>query len=90
MMAPVYGLAEQAATMIRDQYNGVTFQVASGTTNSSSSNSSTDAGKSSSVQTEQNNSTSSNSTAAANGASWTRPQTGVALVALLAGVSAML
>ena len=83
MMAPVYGLAEQAAAVILAQHNGT--PLPGSTTNTTTTASGTNTSKSP-AQTDTNNNNVGNKNAAA----WTRPHIGFALVALLAGMAAAL
>ena len=81
-MAPVYGLAEQAASLIRSQYNEIP-QV----NNTNSSTSGNNSGKPPS-QSEQGPGHGSQNTV--NGALWTAPRIGLVLSTLLAAVVAIL
>lgn len=88
MMAPVYGLAEQAASLIRSQYNG-TPMVGASNSSTQSTTSNTSGGKSP-VQTEQGQQTGEDNGSATNGAAFMKPSVGLSLLALIAGAIAML
>lgn len=75
MMAPVYGLAEQAANIIRAQYN---LPAPTNTTNSSSSSSVPSPSSSSATGT------SSQQVTTKSGASLTRPDIALSLLTLVA------
>ena len=88
MMAPVYGLAEQAADLIKSQYGGAPMTTATNSTSGPGSKSGTSpSGGKSPVQTEQGNEDGNGSP---NGAAFMKPSVGLSLLALVAGAFAML
>lgn len=93
MMAPVYGLAEQASALILSQNGGAPMPGAAGINSTTQSTTSGTTGGKSPVQTEQGNkdgSDGSDGGSSSNGAAFTTPSVGLSLLALVAGALAML